>query len=49
MIFTLVYPQGSVMASMLNKTSKQNRFTAGIGSFLLGLVAIAIIALFRYQ
>ncbi len=47
MIFTFCYPQGSVMASMINKASKQNRFTAGSGCFLLGLFAIAIISLFR--
>ena len=47
MIFTFSYPQGSPMASMLNKAPKQNRFTAGSGCFFMGLFFIAIIGLFR--
>lgn len=47
MIFTLCYPQGSIMASIINKTPRQNRFTASIGCFILALLAIALIALCR--
>jgi hypothetical protein len=47
MIFTLCYPQGSIMASIINNTPRQNRFTASMGCLILALLTIAFIGLCR--
>ena len=47
MIFTFCYPQGSIIASIINKKPQRNRFTAGFGCFILGLFTIGIIGLCR--
>ena len=46
-IFTLCYPQGSIMASIINKTQRQNRFTASLGCLILALFSIVLIGLCR--
>lgn len=47
MIFTLIYPQGSIMASIINKKPQRNRFTAGFSCLILSLLSIGLIGLCR--
>ena len=46
-IFTLTYPSGSIMGSVLAKTKKQNRFTVTIGFLTIMSLLMGIIALVR--
>ena len=46
-VFTLTYPSGSIMGSVLAKTKKQNRFTVTIGFLTIMSLLMGIIALVR--